>query len=40
MEKSLEMEKRPLFNNKTKEGGLLDGEMKLVSYRFIPKYRN
>ena len=33
-------ELRPLFNNKTKEGELLDKKSKLIPYVFIPKYKN
>lgn len=35
-----ELEERKLFNNKTKEGGLLDNKIKPVPYLFIPKYKN
>ena len=31
---------RPRFNNKTKEGELIDGVVKCVPYRFIPGYKN
>lgn len=31
---------RPLFNNKTREGELLDMEFKPVPYLFVPGYKN
>lgn len=31
---------RPFFNNKTKEGQLIDVEFKPVPYVFIPGYKN
>lgn len=40
MEKSRQLETRPLFNNKTREGSFLDAEIKPVPYKFIPKYKN
>jgi hypothetical protein len=40
MDKARELEKRPQFNNKTKEGSFLDSDIKAVPYKFIPKYKN
>lgn len=41
VEKSRELEQRPLFNNKTrKQSQLLDTDIHPVPYKFIPKYKN
>lgn len=34
------LQERKLFNNKTKEGGLIDNSVKPIPYKFIPKYKN
>lgn len=34
------LQERKLFNNKTKEGGLIDSQVKPIPYKFIPKYKN
>lgn len=39
-EKKAAFENRPFFNNKTKEGELLEAEVKPIPYIFVPKYKN
>ena len=34
------MNRRPLFNNKTKEGEYIEKEFKSIPYIFIPAYKN
>jgi hypothetical protein len=39
-ERAKSFEQRPQFNNKTKDGELIDGRVQSVPYVFIPKYKN
>ena len=34
------MARRPVFNNNTKEGDLIDKEVKSIPYMFIPAFKN